>query len=51
MATIGGVYENKGDVEIGIRVDNSLCDGYTFESTGGDVEIVRELTSDLKCVC
>jgi hypothetical protein len=38
MATIGGVYENKGDVEIGIRVDNSLCDGYTFESTGGDVE-------------
>lgn len=38
MATIGGVYENKGDVEIGIRVDNSLCDGYTFESTGSDVE-------------
>jgi hypothetical protein len=31
-ATIGGVYENKGDVEIGIRVDNSLCDGYTLKA-------------------
>lgn len=38
MATIGGVYENKKNVEIGIRVDNSLCDGYTFEGTDGDVE-------------
>lgn len=38
MATIGGIYENKQNVEIGIRVDNSLCDGYTFESTEGDVE-------------
>ena len=32
MATIAGVYENKKNVEIGIRVDNSLCDGYTFET-------------------
>lgn len=38
MATIGGVYDNRKDVEIGIRVDNSLCDGYAFESTGGDIE-------------
>lgn len=38
MATIGGVYDNRNDVEIGIRVDNSLCEGYAFESTGGDVE-------------
>lgn len=38
MATIGGVYDNRKDVEIGFRVDNSLCDGYTFESTGGAVE-------------
>lgn len=37
MATIAGVYENKKNVEIGIRVDNSLCDGYTFESTKGDI--------------
>lgn len=38
MATVGGVYDNKTNVEIGIRVDNSLCDGYAFESTGGAVE-------------
>ena len=37
LATIAGVYENKKNVEIGIRVDNSLCDGYTFESTKGDI--------------
>lgn len=37
MATIGGIYENKKDVEIGIRVDNSLCDGYAFEG-GGAIE-------------
>lgn len=38
MATVGGVYENKTNVEIGIRVDNSLCDGYTFGSDGGAIE-------------
>lgn len=38
MATVGGVYDNKTNVEIGIRVDNSLCDGYAFESTGSAVE-------------
>lgn len=27
MATISGVYENKKNVEIGIRIDNTLCDG------------------------
>lgn len=37
MATVAGVYENKKDVEIGIRVDNTLCDGFKFESTGGDI--------------
>lgn len=36
MATMGGVYENKNDVEIGIKVDNSLCDNLTFGG-GGDV--------------
>lgn len=38
MATVAGVYDNKTNVEIGIRVDNSLCNGYTFESTKGDIE-------------
>lgn len=38
MATVGGVYDNKTNVEIGIRVDNSLCGGYAFESTGSAVE-------------
>ncbi len=34
MATMGGVYENKNNVEIGFEVDNSLCDNLTFD--GGD---------------
>lgn len=38
MATVAGVYDNKTNVEIGIRVDNSLCNGYTFESTKSDIE-------------
>lgn len=38
MATIGGIYDNKKNVDIGIRVDNSLCDGFAFESTKGDLE-------------
>lgn len=37
MATVSGVYENKQDVEIGIRVDNTLCDGFVYESTGRDI--------------
>ena len=37
MATIAGVYENKKDVEIGIRVDNALCDGFKYEGTDGDI--------------
>lgn len=37
MATMGGVYENKKNIEIGIRVDNSLCDGLVFNGT--DVEV------------
>lgn len=37
MATMGGVYENKKNVVIDIRVDNSLCDGYVFEGTSDDI--------------
>ena len=33
IATMGGVYENKQDVEIGFRVDNSLCTNFTFNGT------------------
>lgn len=29
LATMGGVYENKNEVEISFRVDNTLCDGVT----------------------
>ncbi|WP_139125859.1 DUF5627 domain-containing protein [Arcticibacter eurypsychrophilus] len=36
MATTGGVYTTKGDVTIGIAVDNSLSTGKAF-STGGDI--------------
>lgn len=38
MATMGGVYENKRHIEIGIQVDNSLCEGYKFDETGDDIE-------------
>ncbi len=38
MATVGGVYDNKADIEIGIRVDNSLCNGYTFDDNGEAME-------------
>lgn len=31
MATMGGVYKNNNDIEIGIRVDNSLCNDLVFE--------------------
>lgn len=31
LATMGGVYENKKNVEISFRVDNSLCEGLTFD--------------------
>ncbi|MDR0699967.1 MAG: DUF5627 domain-containing protein [Tannerella sp.] len=33
IATMGGVYENMKDVEIGFRVDNSLCANLTFNGT------------------
>lgn len=36
MATTGGVYENKSDVTIGIRVDNSIAANMEF-NTGGDI--------------
>jgi hypothetical protein len=37
MATMGGVYENKRDVEINFRVDNTLCNELTFDG-GADVK-------------
>lgn len=37
MATMGGVYENKKNIEIGIRVDNSLCDGLVYDGTNVEV--------------
>lgn len=37
MATMGGVYDNKNDITIGIKVDNSICDGFKFEETGKDI--------------
>lgn len=33
MATMGGVYSNDKNVEIGIRVDNSICDDLIFDGT------------------
>ncbi|MEL7599248.1 MAG: DUF5627 domain-containing protein [Proteiniphilum sp.] len=37
MATMGGVYANNKNVEIGIRVDNSLCNGLIFDGTDQEV--------------
>lgn len=37
LATMGGVYENKNNVEISFRVDNSLCDNLTFDGTNNIV--------------
>lgn len=37
MATMGGVYANNKDIEIGIRVDNSLCNNLVFDDTEEDV--------------
>ncbi|MDR0939815.1 MAG: DUF5627 domain-containing protein [Mediterranea sp.] len=37
LATIGGVYDNKNNVNIGFRVDNSICDGLIFSDTETDV--------------
>lgn len=31
MATMGGVYKNDNNIEIGIKVDNSLCDNLIFD--------------------
>lgn len=36
MATMGGVYKNSNNIEIGIRVDNSLCDNLAYED-GGEI--------------
>lgn len=36
MATMGGVYSNKKNVEVSIAVDNSLCDGLVF-GDGNDI--------------
>ncbi len=37
MATMGGVYANDKKVEIGIRVDNSICNNLVFDATQEDV--------------
>lgn len=37
MATMGGVYANDKNIEIGIRVDNSLCNNLVFDDTEEDV--------------
>ncbi|MDR0895940.1 MAG: DUF5627 domain-containing protein [Prevotellaceae bacterium] len=37
MATIGGVYDNTKDIDIDIRVDNSLCNNIVFANTGVDI--------------
>jgi hypothetical protein len=33
IATMGGVYDNNNNIEISYRVDNSLCEGLTFDGT------------------
>lgn len=42
-ATIGGVYENKKKIDIGIEVDNSLCDNLYFD--GGFSSPVQAMPS------
>lgn len=37
MATMGGVYENKKDITISFKVDNSLVEGFKFEELGTDI--------------
>lgn len=37
MATMGGVYNNDKDVEIGIRVDNSIVNDLVFDATQEDI--------------
>lgn len=37
MATTGGVYSNDRNISIGVVVDNSLCDGMTFKTTGENI--------------
>jgi len=36
MATMGGVYENKKDITLGVAVDNTLADHLKFETPTGD---------------
>lgn len=40
MATMGGVYSNNKDVEIGIRVDNSICDNLVFSDNGDKRDVI-----------
>lgn len=37
MATMGGVYKNNANIDISIRVDNSLCDNLVFEENDMDI--------------
>ncbi len=38
MATMGGVYENKKNIDISFRVDNSLCNGVVFKNSNADIQ-------------
>jgi len=50
MATTGGVYENKKDVSIGVRVNNELNQNLLFNPNGSEVKTMPDsyykLTSD-----
>jgi len=37
MATMGGVYKNNANIDISIRVDNSLCENLVFEENDMDI--------------
>lgn len=55
MATMGGVYQNKKDVSLGVVVDNSLCENLRFANSSGDQVIAMPaeyytLSKDMKIV-
>lgn len=55
MATMGGVYQNKKDISLGVVVDNSLCKDLRFGGSSGDEVITMPaayytLSNDMKIV-
>lgn len=55
MATMGGVYQNKNDISLGVVVDNSLCENLKFGSPQGEDVIAMpsqyyKLPGDMKIV-